>query len=124
MKTLNEKQILNMNNETIDDEDDYYATPTDNDIISIKNEYKQEGNIFFITVSKNKWTHVSVSIDNNIVSIFGCYQIPDAWSNKDDRVGGKEIHNLINGDYKAVVLQKRQDELEEINIIICSQEYL
>lgn len=123
---LNEDQILEPQHVIIDEDDDnydYYATPTDNDIINIKDEYTQEGNVIFLTVFKDKWTRIGASVKDNIVSIYGGYAIPDAWSNKDDRIGKKEIHNLINGEYEAVVLQHEQYDLEEVNIIICSKDY-
>lgn len=111
----------------IEEEDDY-RTPIDNEIIKIISEYKKEGEIIIINVEKHSFTEVSVSIDNDLIKIIGHFNIPDAFSNKDDSVGGKIINNLLDlnmfDSYQATVFPRQQYDLNMVTILVFPTTYL
>jgi hypothetical protein len=122
--------VLKLHEENIVDgeltigENDYDVMNINNNLISIVPKYKIEGDIFIFYISKDINSYVSSQVNNGVISIFGLYQIPGAWSNKDDEKGLKLIKNILPDGkaYKAMVFPSENEYATEVAIFVVPEE--
>lgn len=91
-------------------DEDYGPKIDDPSLIQISTEYKQEGPIFFFSVTHPEDVDVAFNISGTDIFILGIHDIPYAFSNKDDSGCFKTLKNVLPSTEYTVLAETNKNK--------------